>query len=60
MAICFVNHNVPACYKTMYRYDNSPKEMLQMKQQIILTPKEEENLKAVIEATFDDVFKNWK
>ena len=31
-----------------------------MKQQIILTPKEEENLKAVIEATFDDVFKNWK
>ena len=60
MAICFVNHNVSTGYKIMHRDGYSPKEMLQMKQQIILTPKEEENLKAVIEATFDDVFKNWK
>ena len=60
MAICFVNLNVPACYKTMYRYDYSPKEILQMNQQVILTPKEEKNLQAVVEAALDDVFKNWK
>lgn len=31
-----------------------------MNQQVILTPKEEKNLQAVVEAALDDVFKNWK
>ena len=31
-----------------------------MNRQVILTPKEEKNLQAVVEAALDDVFKNWK
>lgn len=55
----YVNRKVPAYYKTMYMDGYTPQEILYAKRQTMLTPKEEQNLKAILETALDDILKDW-
>ena len=50
---------VPAYYSTMYMDGYTPQEILYAKRQTMLTPKEEQNLKAILETALDDILKEW-
>ena len=56
----YINRKVPAYYNTMYLDGYTPYEILYAKRQTLLTPKEEQNLNAVIEAALNDIFKDWQ